>query len=187
MYTQGMIFTDSASLPRAEVGIIPGAAILPNGLLSPVLKDRVDSAIRLYSEKKIEKILISGDNSTVTYNEVNPVRNYLIVNGVPEEDIFLDHAGFDTYSTMYRAREIFRVKSVIIVTQSFHLPRALFIAHQLGVTAVGYSADHGTYLFKNYVREWFANVKAFVDLAIGREPKYAGDAIPISGDGRTSL
>ena len=180
------IYADIAALPLTQVALIPGAAILSNGNLSPVLKDRVDAAVRLYKAGKIEKILVSGDNSTLTYNEVNPVRNYLLTSGIPAEDIFLDHAGFDTYSSMYRARDIFQVSSITIVTQSFHLPRAIYVAHHLGIVAYGFNADSGRYLFKNYVREWFADVKASIDIAHHRKPKYTGNIIPITGDGRNN-
>lgn len=185
--TRGHIFENIDDVKEAQVVVIPGAAILKNGGLSPVFKDRVDMAMKLYEAKKVSKILVSGDNSTVSYNEVNPVRNYLLEKGIPDEDIFLDHAGFDTYSTMYRARDIFGVESVIIATQSFHLPRAVLIARKLGLNAKGISADSGHLLFRNYVREVFATEKAFLDLLFQRVPKYLGEKIPIMGDGRESI
>src|ERR1019366_6630517 len=98
-------------------------------------------------------IIVSGDNSTVIYNEVNPVRLYLLSKGIPDQDIFLDHAGFDTYSTMYRARDIFGVSSVLVTTQSFHMPRAIFIARQLGIKAYGVDNGVGNILSRNNVRE----------------------------------
>lgn len=178
------IYNDVANVPNTEVALIPGAAILISGGLSPIFTDRVNTAIKLYKAKKVTKILVSGDNSTVSHNEVNPVRKYLLAKGVPDEDIFLDHAGFDTYSTMYRARDIFGVTSLIITSQSFHLPRAVFIARQLGMNAYGVSADTGRVFFRNYVREAFANGKAVINLVLQRKPKYLGDKIPIIGDGR---
>ncbi len=182
--TRSYIYNSASEAPSAEVALIPGAAIKINGSLSPVFEDRADMAIKLYKINKVKKILVSGDNSTLNYNEVNPVRKYLIQNGVLDEDIFLDHAGFDTYSTVYRARDIFRVTSILIVTQSFHLPRAIFIAHALGITSYGVNADVGHLLTRNYVREIFANEKAVLDLIFRRKPKYLGDQIPVSGDGR---
>lgn len=170
--------------PNAEIVLVPGAAIFPNGALSSIFKDRADMAIRVYKAGKVSKILVSGDNSTVSHNEVNPVRNYLLEKGIPDEDIFLDHAGFDTYSSMYRSRDIFGVTSVLIATQSFHLPRSVFIARHLGITAYGVNADVGHILFRNYVREILANEKAMLDLIFHRQPKYLGDQIPITGDGR---
>lgn len=182
--TRAYIYNDAADVPNAEVALIPGAPILSSGAPSPIFMDRADAAILLYEARKVRKILVSGDNSTVSHNEVNPVRLYLLENGIPDEDIFLDHAGFDTYSSMYRAREIFGVTSLIITTQSFHLPRAVFIARQLGMEAYGASADAGRVLFRNYVREAFANEKAVINLVLQRRPKYLGDKIPITGDGR---
>jgi vancomycin permeability regulator SanA len=128
--------------------------VLSNGGLSPILKDRADTAIQLYKLKKVSKIIVSGDNSTVSYNEVNPVRIYLLNKDVLDQDIFFDHAGFNTYSTMYRARDIFKVGSVLIVSQSFHLPRSVFIARELGINAYGVNADAGNILFKNYIRNF---------------------------------
>ena len=182
------IYNEISEAPnaKAEVAIIPGAAVLSNNDLSPILKDRVDMAIKLYELKKVSKIIVSGDNSTVGYNEVNPVRIYLLNKGVLDQDIFLDHAGFNTYSTMYRARDVFLVSSAIVVTQSFHLPRSVFLARELGINAHGVNADAGHILFKNYARETFANVKVVLDLILKTKPKYLGAEIPITGDGRDS-
>jgi SanA protein len=184
--TRAYIYETISDVPDARAAVIPGAAVFSNGVLSSVFKDRVDVAIKLYKTKKVSKILVSGDNSTVSHNEVNPVRLYLLDHGIPDRDIFLDHAGFDTYSTMYRARDIFRVDSIIITTQPFHLPRAVFIARRLGITAYGASADSGQLPTRNYIREIFADEKAVLDLMFGRKPKYLGDQIPITGDGRDS-
>src|SRR3989338_4358959 len=184
--SKSYIYKNIEDIKEAEVVLIPGAAVLKNGALSSIFKDRVNTAIELYQAKKVSKILVSGDNSTISHNEVNPVRNYLLEKGVPDEDIFLDHAGFDTYSTMYRARDIFQVSSIIISTQSFHLPRSVFIARMLGINAFGISADVGHILFKNYIREIFANEKAVLELIFHIKPKFLGDVIPITGDGRNS-
>ncbi len=174
------IYTKVADVPKKQTALILGAAIHNDGTLSPIFQSRVDEAIELYQAKKVSKILASGDNSTVQHNEVNPVRNYLLAKGIPDSDIFLDHAGFDTYSTMYRARDIFQVSSMIIVTQSFHLPRAVFIARALGLEAYGVPADEGSTPFKNYFREIFADEKAVFDLVFHTKPKYLGDTIPIT-------
>lgn len=182
--SKSYIYNKISEAPDAETAIIPGAAVLSNGSLSPILKDRVDTAIQLYKLKKVSKIIVSGDNSTVSYNEVNPVRIYLLDRGVLDQDIFLDHAGFNTYSTMYRARDIFKVSSALIVSQSFHLPRAVFIARELGIDAYGINADAGHILFRNYIREVFADEKAVLDLVFSTKPKYLGTEIPITGDGR---
>lgn len=182
--TKAYIYAGATGTPRAEVALIPGAAIFSDGTLSPIFMDRADTAIKAYEAKKVSKILVSGDNSTVSHNEVNPVRNYLLKKGVPDEDIFLDHAGFDTYSSMYRARHVFGVSSLLIATQSFHLPRAIFIARRLGLKAYGLNADIGHILFRNNIREVLADEKAVLDLLVKRKPKYLGEKIPITGDGR---
>ena len=184
--TKPYIYNKDSQILNAQAAIILGASVLPDRSLSPILKDRVDTAIQLYNAKKVSKILVSGDNGTVTYNEVNPVRIYLLNKGVLDQDIFLDHAGFDTHSTMYRARDIFKVDSVLIVSQSFHLPRAVFIAHYLGINAYGVNADGGKILFSNYIREVFANEKAILYLIFNIKPKYLGPEIPITDDGRNN-
>ncbi len=182
--TKSHIYKNINDVPKAQAVVIPGAAIFPDGALSSIFKDRVDKAISIYKEGKVSKILVSGDNSTVSHNEVNPVRNYLLEKGIPDADIFLDHAGFDTYSTMYRARDIFKVESIIVSTQAFHLPRSVFIARMLGITAYGVPAETENILFKNYVREALADEKAVMNLLLHRKPKFLGDTIPITGDGR---
>ena len=177
------IYKSSAEVPKAQAVLIPGASVVSGYKLSPLFEDRVKAAIALYRAGKAEKILVSGDNSTVYYNEVNPVRNYLLAEGIPEDNIFLDHAGFDTYSSMYRAKEIFEAGSVIVVSQAFHLPRAVFIARALGLEAYGFAADSGRVALKNYIREALASEKAVLDVILSRKPKYLGEAIPLSGSG----
>lgn len=179
--TRSFTYASVAAAPRAETALVLGASVRSSGELSPVLRDRADAALALYKAGKVKNILVSGDNSTVAHNEVNPVRTYLLKAGIPDADIFLDHAGFDTYSTMYRARDIFKVASVTVVTQPFHMPRALFIARSLGLDAVGLDAGGGLVDAKNYLRESLADEKAILDLMLHRKPKYLGDEIPISG------
>ena len=168
-----------ADLPERAVVIVPGAAVLRSGALSAVFLDRANAAVAIYHAGKARKILVSGDNGTEEHNEVDPARKYLVSMGVQPADIYLDHAGFDTYSTMYRAREIFGVTEAIVATQSFHLPRALFIAHSLGLDAVGYRSDNVHLLARNEVRESFARVKAVLEVILHRSPKFLGEAIPI--------
>ncbi len=178
------LYASVESAPNAQTALIPGAAILESGAPSKIFLQRVDVAIELYRAGKVSKILVSGDNSTATYNEVNPVRHYLLQQGIPDEDIFLDHAGFDTYSSMYRARDIFGVTSILITTQAFHLPRAVFLARALGITAHGVRAGAAVSSWNNYLREVFANEKAMFYVVFHLKPKYLGDKIPITGDGR---
>lgn len=182
--TKAYITDEISKVPNTEAAVILGASILKNGKPSPILVDRIDAAIELYEAEKVDKILVTGDNSRLSYDEVNPIRLYLLDKGVPDKDIFLDHAGFDTYSSMYRGRDIFLARSMTVVTQSFHLPRSVFIARGLGIEAYGYSADNGHYKNSNYIREIFANEKAVLNLVFKRKPKYLGEEIPLTGDGR---
>lgn len=180
----GDIYTAAPDVPSAEVAIVPGASVA-HGEPSPVLEARASAAVELYFEKKVSKILVTGDNGALNHDEVTPVRKYLLDAGVPAGDIFLDHAGFDTYSSMYRARDVFVVRSAIIVTQDFHMPRALFLARMLGLQAYGFEPAGGG-SGRDYVREIPASVKAIFDLALRRTPKYLGPQIPITGDGSTT-
>ncbi len=188
VYHEGSAYILSSrdNAPHVEAAIILGAAVTQAGLPSPVLQDRILMAVDLYKQGSVSKILVSGSNPTVEYNEVNPVRKVLVDKGIPPEDIFLDHAGFDTFSSMYRAKEVFKVDSAIIVTQSFHLPRALYLARNVGLVAYGIPADRSTYTVKNYIRELFSRPKAFIDIVVKRMPKYVGPSIPISGNGTST-
>ncbi len=172
-------------VPQSNVALILGASVV-RGALSPILAARADMAIALYRKQKVSKILVTGDNGDLSYDEVTPVRKYLLDAGIPSRDIFLDYAGFDTYSSMYRARDVFNVESVTIVTQDFHLPRALWIARNVGLSAYGVVAggQGSTYA---YVREIPASIKALGDTFFGRRPKYLGASIPLSGDGEATL
>ncbi|MHB9095716.1 MAG: SanA/YdcF family protein [Eubacteriales bacterium] len=176
------------SSPQAEAAIILGARVYESGGVSQVLADRLETGIELYKKGKVKKLLLTGDHGQKSYDEVNQMRIYALRRGIPEGDIFMDHAGFSTYDSMYRARDVFRVKSVLVVTQDFHLPRALYIARWLGLEAHGVSADKRVYVGQNYLyfRELLARTKAVAQLALGMKPKYLGPAIPITGDGRAT-
>jgi SanA protein len=179
------VYTSVEHAPQAEAAIVLGASV-SGGEPSPILIARADTAIALYQAKKVSKILVTGDNGALDHDEVTPVRKYLIDAGVAAGDIFLDHAGFDTYSSMYRARDVFDVTSAIIVTQDFHLPRAVFIARALGLQAYGFPAREDRGNFYNYIREIPASIKAAWDLLMHRVPEYLGPQIPITGDGSTT-
>ncbi len=185
--TTHRIYATILDVPSEQVALVLGASIRSNGALSLVLKERADAAIALYEAHKVSKILVSGDNSTLAYDEVYPVGKYLISRGVPVADVFLDYAGFDTYSSLYRAKTIFGVRSMIITSQRFHLPRALFIADVLGVSAVGLDASGPTdsYLL-NALREIPATMKAVFDLLTHRTPQYLGPTFFVTGDGSTT-
>jgi len=182
-----MVTLDDA--PAADCVIVPGAQVLANGTPSQMLKDRLDMALLYYNSGKTNRILVSGDNGQLDYNEVIVMRNYLLEQGVPIEAIFLDHAGFDTYDTMYRARDIFQVTKAVVVTQEFHLLRALYIGQKLGLDVTGIASDPRTYAGADYyrLREYFARVKAFLDCLFNARPTYLGEKIPITGDGRATL
>ncbi len=175
------------AVPPAHTAIVLGAAIMKDGTPTQIFKDRIDTAAALYRDGKVKSILITGDDGSRTHNEVNPARDYLLSLGVPSEAIFLDHAGFDTYSSMYRAKEVFYVGSAIICTQSFHLPRAVFIARRLGLDVYGVASDQHGYFLRNNFRELLADVKAVFNLITMREPKYLGEPIPITGDSSKSI
>lgn len=181
------IYSISDSTP-ADAAIILGARVYKSGAPSPVLADRLQTGISLYKAGKVKKLLMTGDHGQTSYDEVNNMRRFALKEGVPEQDIFMDHAGFSTYESMYRARDVFRVNKAIVVTQKFHLPRALFLARNLGIDAQGVTADKRKYAGEDYLyfRELFARTKAVIQLALNSKPKYLGPAIPISGDGQVT-
>ncbi len=176
------------SAPVMTIAIVPGASVLRNGTPSDILADRLKNAARLYVDKKVETILLSGDNGQAGYDEVNVMRKYILALGVAPEDIFLDHAGFDTYDTLYRAHQIFGINEAIIVSQSYHLPRALYLADAIGIEAIGISSDLQPYIKQSAFiwRERFANVKAVFDAMTDSRPEYLGEQIDILGDGRVT-
>ncbi|HPL93205.1 MAG TPA: ElyC/SanA/YdcF family protein [bacterium] len=185
---QPLIYEDWQAAPHAQAALLLGARVYSDGRLSDILKDRANTALDLYNNGQVEKILVSGDHGQTTYDEVNAMRDYLLEAGVAPEDLFLDHAGFDTYDSVYRAKYIFQAESLLIVTQNFHLPRALFIARSVGVEAYGVSADRHQYVMARYndLREILARVKAYGEVLINAQPKYLGEAIPLSGDSKKS-
>jgi len=178
------LYTSDADMPSAQVAIVLGASVEDNKVPSPVLAARANAAIQLFEDGKVSKILVTGDNATTDYNEVNVTQRYLLAAGIPPQDIFLDHAGFDTYSSMYRAEAIFDATSAIVVTQDFHLPRAVFTARALGINAYGYDAGGGT--IWDYLREIPASAKALWDIATHRVPEYLGQQYPLTGDGQAT-
>lgn len=179
---------DVADAPRAEVAIVPGALVKPNGEMSQMLADRVRQAVALWEAGKVDRILVSGDHGRWAYDEPGTMRRALVRQGVPGRVVFEDHAGFDTWATMVRAYDIFHVKDALVVTQGFHMPRALYLADAAGIDATGVTSDLHSYGYqgkKSSVREVLSRVKALVDATLDR-PAIAGRPIPISGDGRAS-
>ena len=181
--TRAYVYALVADTPVTQVALVLGASVTAKGNLSPVLKERADQAVELYKAHKVSKILVTGDNATLSHDEVDPVGKYMFAQGIPKADIFLDHAGFDTYSSMYRARDVFAVTSLTIVSQPFHLPRAVYIARSLGLTAYASPADKNGLNIYNYVREVPATIKAEYDILFARIPKYLGQQYPIIGSG----
>lgn len=167
----------------ARVAIVFGARVYGNGRLSGMLRDRVDTAIDLYKAGKVQKLLLSGDNQFADYNEPGAMMDYAIAQGVPAADIQPDYAGRRTYDTCYRARAIFQVNSAILVTQRFHLPRALFLCDQLGIEAVGVAADRRVYdprsVAFSETREIPALAAALFDVIRRAPPPVLGEPIPI--------
>lgn len=152
---------------------------------SPMLQDRLDTAIKLYKDGVSNKIIMTGDHGTKEYDEVNIMKQYAIDAGIPSEDIFMDHAGFSTYESIYRARDIFKVKKMVIVTQEYHLYRALYIANSLGVKSYGVNSDPRKYAGQLYreAREILARNKDFIYGIVKPKPTYLGKEIPVSGNG----
>ena len=152
---------------------------------SPMLEDRLKTAIELYNNGIAPKILVSGDHEYNDYDEVNVMKNYLKENGIPSEDIFMDHAGLSTYDSIYRAKKIFKVSKMIAVTQQYHLYRAIYIARNIDLKVYGVSASKRNYYgqSKRNIREFVAQIKDFFKCLISPEPTYLGEVISIKGNG----
>jgi SanA protein len=179
--------TSASDAPIKRTAVIFGAGLWSDGSPTPILKDRVRAGAQLYFAGRVEKLLMSGDNRFVNYNEPAAMRDYAVGLGVPAEAIVLDYAGRRTYDTCYRAKAIFGLTDVILVTQKFHLPRALFICNAIGVSAVGVESDLQTYSKSSRLiwnlRELPATLGAFVDLYIRPPFVVLGDPEPIFPDG----
>jgi SanA protein len=181
------IVQDPEDAPHAQCAIVLGARIYEDGTPYPMLADRLETGIELYELGKVDKLLLSGDYGQKDYDEVDAMLEYVLARGVPDEDVFTDYAGFDTYDTMYRARDVFQVETALIVTQSFHLSRAVYTARTLGLEATGVVADLQPYSDegRNAAREVLARVNAILQLHLTHPgPSYLGPVIPITGDGR---
>ena len=169
----------------ADCIMVLGAGIWDGDKPSPMLTDRLNEGLRLYQAGIAPRILVSGDHGRIDYDEVNVMKKYLIDAGVPSEDIFMDHAGFSTYESMYRAKKIFGVEKMIVVTQEYHLYRALYICNQLGIENYGAPADPRAYsgaLYRN-AREFIARDKDIFSCLFKVNPTYLGDPIDIKGNG----
>ena len=170
-------------VPHKPVAVVFGAGYWPSGALSAILKDRLDAAIELYRAGRVQKLLFSGDNRVVDYNEPAKMLDYALARGVAREDIVLDYAGRRTYDTCYRARDIFQVRDVVLITQRYHLPRALNTCNALGLDAVGYEADRQPYPRRDlawyWVREAPALWRGWWDIYVARTTPVLGEPLPI--------
>ena len=173
-------YTGTTSIPSKPVAVVFGAGVYSDGTPSPMLADRINGAVDLYRQKKIRKLLMTGDNSTQDYDEVSTMKRYAIAQGIPEKDITLDYAGFSTYESCYRAKAIFGVTQAVLVTQRYHLPRAVYTCQQLGINAVGLGTSdwetYGTPVMVPYtLREVLSTLKAVWQVKIAHpQPTFLG-------------
>lgn len=183
--TKNRILSDFSDIDNVDAILVLGAKVKKDNTPSPMLEDRILGAIDLYNKGVANKIIMSGDHGTKEYDEVNAMKEYVKNVDIPSSDIFMDHAGFSTYDSIYRAKAIFKVKKMIIVTQEYHLYRALYIAKSLGIDAYGYASNLRDYSgqSKREVREILARDKDFIKCIFKPNPKFLGDEIPVSGNG----
>lgn len=185
--TRGQILTpeEITAVENADCILVLGCRVYEDGTPSHMLEDRLRRGVELYLAGAAPKLLMSGDHGRKEYDEVNAMKQYAMAEGIVSADIFMDHAGFSTYESIYRAKEIFGVKKLIIVTQGYHLHRALYIARQLGLEAWGVAADYRSYAGQTMreIREILARNKDVLTGIFLPEPTYLGEMIPISGDG----
>ncbi len=179
---------EAAALEDVDCIMVLGCQVKPDGTPSDMLRDRLERGVSLYFDSAAPKLLVSGDHGQEVYNEVAAMKTYALEAGVPAEDVFMDHAGFCTYDSVYRAKEIFQADKILIVTQEYHLYRALYIAEKLGVEAYGVASDYHSYAGQTLrdVREIVARCKDFAAVILKIEPKFLGEAIPVSGDGNVT-
>lgn len=179
---------EAGSLKEVDCVMVLGCGVRDDGTPSGMLNDRLLEGVDLYNRGVSDRLLMSGDHGKVNYDEVNLMKQFAIERGVPSENIFMDHAGFSTYESMYRARDIFQVKKIVIVTQRYHMYRALYVAQAMGMEAYGVPSDPRTYGGQTMrdVRELLARPKDMIYTVVMPKPTYLGDAIPVSGDGNVT-
>ena len=181
------ILTEEQAAQLADVDciLVLGCKVGDDGTLSHMLEDRLRQGVALYELGAAPKLLMSGDHGTAEYDEVDAMKHYAVDAGIASQDVFMDHAGFSTYESMYRAKEVFGVQRVIIVTQEYHLYRALMVAREMGLEAYGVAVNYRTYAGQTSrdIREILARVKDFAMTIFWPEPTYLGEVIPISGNG----
>ncbi|SEU18674.1 MULTISPECIES: vancomycin high temperature exclusion protein [Enterocloster] len=175
----------AAELDKVDCILVLGCGVRDDGSPSGMLNDRLLQGIALYNAGVSDRLLMSGDHGRVDYDEVNLMKQFAIDHGVPSEDIFMDHAGFSTYESMYRARDIFQAERIVVVTQEYHMYRALYNAGQMGMDAYGVASDPRKYGGQKIrdAREMLARTKDFLYAIAKPKPTYLGEAIPVSGNG----
>lgn len=179
---EGKNFDRLEAVPKNKVGLVLGTSKkLVDGRPNLYYSYRIDATIGLFKAGKIEFVLVSGDNATQYYNEPTTIKKDLVAGGIPKEKIFLDYAGFRTLDSMVRAREVFGLERVTVISQKFHNERAIYLAERKGLTAVGFNATDvtGNSGLKVHLREYFARVKVFIDLVFNTQPKFYGERIEI--------
>jgi len=176
---------EASKLKDVDCILILGAGVWEKNTPSPMLHDRLEQGIALYKKGVSNRLLMSGDHGRVDYDEVNVMKQYAIDQGIPSENIFMDHAGFSTYESMYRARDIFKVKKMIVITQRYHMYRSLYDGRGLGLDVYGVSSDPRQYAGQTYRegREILARCKDFLYIIAKPKPTYLGEVIPISNNG----
>jgi vancomycin permeability regulator SanA len=187
-YKNRVLTEEEAKEKNVDCILVLGAAVWGGTRPSPMLQDRLDQGINLYYLGASNRMLMSGDHGGQYYDEVNVMKNYAMDQGIDDSAIFMDHAGFSTYESMARAKDVFEVESVIIVTQGYHLSRALYVANELGLDAYGVASDPRQYSNQMYrdLRELAARVKDFGTSMFKPDPTYLGEVIPISGSGEAT-
>lgn len=180
-----IVDAQEAASYRADCIVVLGASVYADGTPSGILQDRLDDGIALYFAGAAPKIIMSGDNGTASYNEVQAMKAYAVAQGVPSEDIFCDHAGFSTYESMYRARYVFGAERIIVATQTYHLYRALYAAEGLGMQAIGVPSDYHTYAnqVQYDLREIPARTKDFFQTLVKAPSTFVGDPISLNQSG----
>jgi len=181
-YAKNKTFSDVSLIEKNKVGLVLGTSkTLNNGMINLYFTFRINATVELYNNGKIDFILISGDNGNKDYDEPTDFKNELIKKGIPENKIFLDFAGFRTLDSVIRSKEIFGQKSITIISQQFHNERAIYLAKNYGITAIGFNARDvsGRYGLKVQIREYLARTKVFIDILLGVKPKFLGNKIEI--------
>lgn len=178
----GKTFSNVTDIPKNKVGLVLGTSKkLTSGHPNPYYNYRINATVELFKAKKIDFVLVSGDNGSRYYNEPTTFKKDLVQAGIPADKIFLDYAGFRTLDSMVRAKAVFGLEEVTVISQKFHNERALYLAERKGLKAIGYNAKDvlGQNGLKVHVREYFARVKVFLDLLVNTQPRFFGDKIDI--------